>query len=493
MFKRFIPLYYFLLFASYFVVMASCSSPTETSKGSFLGMVILEGETDYSGITIALYDLAYLDTTIIRINNQYPQIGVHINQHTEFDHRFQSPAKYTETLVDGSFELTEIPTGKYNFVAMKDGWGFKYLYEVEITKGDNELSQQIVLFTEQHISGIMQVDITVETDHHLVIDNDTDFVPGTNLTIHSGAVIRINPGVDLTILGTMSAQGEENTMFWITSNDGFSQDFIPNALNRNEIEFYNSIELSPLASVSDDLIEWGKLDTGNKLLESMVPDLTIQHLRCKNNNGAILVSDTFDIIIRNINCSFSENDSNGGIVAFNINKINLSNSILTRNYNGIYFKDCDNVSIVNSSFSNNHKGILGLTINGLIQNNKFSSQIEFDIELTSYLTGEHLVIELNEICSNNGIRLFTQGSHHSVNDLEVNRNNMRCSDLFLEWNGSALSLSHVIMLNENYFRGLVSLEEILLYIIDKNVIPDIFVTLVINGVSEFPWSEAGIQ
>lgn len=39
-----------------------------------------------------------------------------------------------------------------------------------------------------------------------------------------GAVVRINPGKDLTIHGNLKAQGEENNMFWITSNAGFEND-----------------------------------------------------------------------------------------------------------------------------------------------------------------------------------------------------------------------------------------------------------------------------
>ncbi len=49
---------FFLLSFSFFLV--SCSSSTEVSKGSISGTVHLEGETDHSEITVAVYDLAYL-------------------------------------------------------------------------------------------------------------------------------------------------------------------------------------------------------------------------------------------------------------------------------------------------------------------------------------------------------------------------------------------------------------------------------------------------
>ena len=43
----------------------ACSSTTEVSKGSLTGNINLEGLEDHSGIIVALYDLAYLDTTIV--------------------------------------------------------------------------------------------------------------------------------------------------------------------------------------------------------------------------------------------------------------------------------------------------------------------------------------------------------------------------------------------------------------------------------------------
>ena len=319
-----------LIFVSCFIVLTSCDTSTEVSKGDLTGNVQLEGETDHSGIVIALYELAYLDTTIVRINNQYPQIGVHINQHTEFDHRLQLPIKSTETLADGSFEITKIATGTYNLVAIKDGFGFKYLYEIEINEGENTLTpnpsprgrgevplekgeskgvysnrlseltfsvistameksnsqlpfpishrtSDLTLYPELHISGNIQENITVLPDHHLIIDDNTDIVPGTSLTIHSGAVIRINPGVDLTIHGNLLAQGEENNMFWITSNDGFESSLLLTTyFPREELLLYNSMELSSIASVSDDLIEWGKWDYANTSLLNQVNNLHIQ-------------------------------------------------------------------------------------------------------------------------------------------------------------------------------------------------------------------------
>jgi len=45
---------------------------TESKTGTLTGTVLLEGKQDQSGISVALYKLAELDTTILRYNREYP-------------------------------------------------------------------------------------------------------------------------------------------------------------------------------------------------------------------------------------------------------------------------------------------------------------------------------------------------------------------------------------------------------------------------------------
>jgi len=131
--------------------------------------------------------------------------------------------------------IENIPTGIYNLVAEKAGYGFRYILEIGINEGDNEISNDeftmfnfqlnpnerniknstITLYAEQHISGIIDYDVIVAPYHHLVVDSDVEFAPNTNFTIMPNAVVRINPGQDLIIHGNLTAQGEENNMFWI--------------------------------------------------------------------------------------------------------------------------------------------------------------------------------------------------------------------------------------------------------------------------------------
>lgn len=67
---------HFTFFILLLILLLSCSSPTESSTGSLSGTINLEDQTDHSGIVIGVYNLVELDTTITRINAEYPQNGI---------------------------------------------------------------------------------------------------------------------------------------------------------------------------------------------------------------------------------------------------------------------------------------------------------------------------------------------------------------------------------------------------------------------------------
>ena len=592
------PIYLFFL-----STIIACSSTTEISKGELSGVVNLEGLEDHSGIIVALYDLAYLDTTITRINNQYPQIGVKINQHTEFDHRLQSPVKYTETDVDGSFEITKIPTGNYSIVAMKAGWGFKYLYEIEIEKGDNQLSTltpnpsprgrgsvplekgeskgvyssvistpfdklrtgsmekshnsqltthnsklenrsvistpfdklrtgsmekshnsqltthnsklenrsvistpfdklrtgsmeksnlqlttnnstlenrsvistnmekshmpqrsdaDITLYEEVHISGNISNNIIIASDHHLIIDDHTVFIPNSSsLTIHPGAVIRINPGKDLTIHGNLLAQGEENNMFWITSNHGFDA-LTPNPsprgrgnvplwkgeekgvyLSRNfDLDLYNSFELSEICNIENDLISWGKFSFGNSI------NVNINNIHFINNeirnslSGIIIEGDDW-----RINNNLLSNLSENRAINFNNSQdIVIEENIINDCYIGIEFNNTINTIINNNYICHGQKGILiyNMCDSILVSHNQIEQFSAYCIEVYFY---SYPVIEHNNINSAYGILNTEYTGCSSIP--EIHNNNLNCTNIAIKNYGNCQVYD--IPAQNNYF------------------------------------------
>ena len=99
--------------------MGCSKSPTTPETGTLTGTVLLEGQTDHSGITVALYKLAELDTTILRYNREYPNVGFPISQATEFacppffgwNHRLSEVVAEANTKKYGSFKIENIFQG----------------------------------------------------------------------------------------------------------------------------------------------------------------------------------------------------------------------------------------------------------------------------------------------------------------------------------------------------------------------------------------------
>lgn len=110
----------FLPFSLFLLTCITCSkSPSENETVVFTGTVTLEGKQDHSGVTVSLYKPVELDTALVRINQQYPQIGVQISQETEFDHREHSPSYSTST---NALKIEDVTPGTYNVIAEKDSY-----------------------------------------------------------------------------------------------------------------------------------------------------------------------------------------------------------------------------------------------------------------------------------------------------------------------------------------------------------------------------------
>jgi hypothetical protein len=62
--------------------LACTKQPTSPDTFSLSGTVHLEGEEDHSGVTVALYELVELDTAVVRMQKEFPFVGVPISRLT---------------------------------------------------------------------------------------------------------------------------------------------------------------------------------------------------------------------------------------------------------------------------------------------------------------------------------------------------------------------------------------------------------------------------
>lgn len=187
----------------------SCS--TNANKGTISGTVMLVNDTDnpslnpvdYAGVTVALYKTAELDTTLVRINQQYPQIGVQITQETEFDHRNFNPLKVVSTDAEGKFRFPSLTAGNYNLVLWKTDWGIRYICSVRAEEKENNNLGTIELYPATSYNSTIVSEPTIfKSDHSYFVLTDVNFM--SSVEFQPRTQIFINPAAMLKFYGAVT-------------------------------------------------------------------------------------------------------------------------------------------------------------------------------------------------------------------------------------------------------------------------------------------------
>lgn len=210
-----------LLICFALLALLGCSSCSKPKTASLSGSVVLTNDSgdplldpvDFSGVTIALYAPAALDTTLVRLNTKHPQIGVIISQESEFDHRGAEPLKLTSSAADGSFLLEGVDAGTYNLAFISPEWGVRYVCGLQLAEGENRELASVVMFPVTSYGSYQEDDIVFQAEHNYLIEETAFFVG--NITIEPGALIYATAGSSLKMYGDLSTPVEgSNTEAW---------------------------------------------------------------------------------------------------------------------------------------------------------------------------------------------------------------------------------------------------------------------------------------
>lgn len=404
----------------------SCS--TKANKGTISGTVTLfndipdyyiENPMDFSGVTVALYKTAVLDTTLVRINQQYPQIGVQITQETEFDHRNFKPLKVTTTDAVGKFSFPSLTPGDYNLVIWKNEWGIRYICSVKAIEKENNNIGSIELYPETiYNSAIVSEPTTFQSDHSYFILTDVNFT--SSVEFQPRAQIFINSGCMLKFYGAVTTPEftSSRDMWKITSSkeiystspvtmdfDSYysAVNFYGDEINlRSGFVRYGSNGLTAINTNSTDINYMVLRDCGTAITIN-AGSLNAGYVVCFNCNAdGILytsnVGENFSVaiekcIIHNIsqkgisvekagnyninNCYFNNNNYSidirycSGIVEYN--EFNLSY------YYIFYYKNCYHNEIHYNNFYNSIMGIRPRNNINNINNNNFYGPTQYYI------------------------------------------------------------------------------------------------------------------
>jgi len=378
---KFCPL---ILLTIFVMLVFGCSKSTEGKSGKLSGTVILNNDTgnpaldpvDYAGVTVALYKPAELDTTFVRLNNTYPNLGVQVSQETEFDHRLQNPVKVTHTAGDGSFSLNNIKPGTYNLVVMKEGWGVRYLYDVDIAEGDNTVSSKnsedtisntdnkasysksvkenylmqksgsIELYPVTQLAGYINNPFEFKSNHSYLAINDASF---TGEVIFSpNSYIWINSGKKIYFYNLVSSPTIDNDFIKITSADK-----IYSSTRADSISRFYSFNFTEQAQFSGNRLNNIVFSHSTFGMVIKIAGITISNIVCSHCLQGLTIEQTNNVTITNCNVSQTDDPEQGGITLSDCSNTLCSNLIIKDCKVGIRQHSCDNGNIDNCYFCNN--------------------------------------------------------------------------------------------------------------------------------------------
>lgn len=427
----------FALTAMFLVLLcfSACNGNTSPKTCTFVGRVVLDNDsgdsaldpTDYSGIRVSLYELAVIDSVMQNAKSVFSGGGFPINQNSEFDHRDQTEVLHVFTNPDGSFKIPKVPYGEYNLVIRKDGWGYRYLYEIEINAEQIDLNHllskpgEMKLYPEIVVSGSIEGSHIIRDWHHLVISGDATFTPASSLTIGDNGVVRIEPGKKLDVMGLFNARGSAGNMFRITSD---AQDFIKTS-ERASTSSYLRFNLGASTQTANSSIAWGNFGPAQSAVAmSNIDNLTFEKCRFVSNNDGLLGSICRSISVKE---SFFKGQSNlnNALHYYMVDAGVVSGNIFLFSRAGMLLEEFCSQTIEDNVFINNEYGIEMFNCDPVVRYNYFRKN-DNGIRLTGRISP---TVERNYIDSNTGILIGFNGYYPNAIP-SIHHNNMVAGTYF---------------------------------------------------------------
>jgi hypothetical protein len=238
---------------------------SEVKTLSISGAVKLSGEADLAGITVALYPVAEIDTVLANMYAKFPSVGIPQTQAAFFDHRKAEAAYKTLTDVDGFYNFSKIPQTKYNLVAEKKGFGWRYIYEIS----EDGVVPDVVLYPELRLSGTLDAYTVWSANHHIVIANDVMVPDGGMLLIDKGAVVRFEGYNKLIVNGQLTTIGTADEMVWFTTN----------VLDKQNAANWQSLEIVGNSTISFARFDHADMGVYNKGAQSSYSQSVFRDIR----------------------------------------------------------------------------------------------------------------------------------------------------------------------------------------------------------------------
>ena len=341
--------YSFIVFIAIITILLfSCDSGTKTQKGVISGVISLEGQNDYSGITVMLYSAEIVPAKLKEINNQYPQLAFTLEDKHIFDHREWTPLFTVITNKSGAFSFPETIYGKYIIAYLKEGWGYNYLFDIELNAQEisvnNIQKKELILYPEIIVPASIEGSYSFLQNKCYIVENDVTALPNSTLNFAKDAKILIAPSKKINIYGNcFFPEGDEFT--FITSYSGIYSSSNIDLLNGEGIVYTGLMGTIKNLCITHQNTGLSIRTNGTTLSNLLVRDCVygISSLQVNNleiNNSAIMNNTSQDA---------------AAISNYTINGCNVQGNIFYNNYISLKHEIVKNAVVTNNAFINSSR------------------------------------------------------------------------------------------------------------------------------------------
>ena len=341
--------YSFIVFISIItILLISCDSGTKTQKGVISGVISLEGQNDYSGITVMLYSAEIVPAKLKEINNQYPQLAFTLEDKHIFDHREWTPLFTVITNKSGAFSFPETIYGKYIIAYLKEGWGYNYLFDIELNAQEisvnNIQKKEFILYPEIIVPASIEGSYSFLQNKCYIVENDVTALPNSTFNFAKDAKILIAPSKKINIYGNcFFPEGDEFT--FITSYSGIYSSSNIDLLNGEGIVYTGLMGTIKNLCITHQNTGLSIRTNGTTLSNLLVRNCVygISSLQVNNleiNNSAIMNNTSQDA---------------AAISNYTINGCNVQGNIFYNNYISLKHEIVKNAVVTNNAFINSSR------------------------------------------------------------------------------------------------------------------------------------------
>ncbi|GAB4379218.1 MAG: hypothetical protein Kow0042_28370 [Calditrichia bacterium] len=317
----------FLIFNLAFIILfLSCSKEsTKPETVTFSGKVTLEGRTDHSGVKVSLYKPVALDTALVRINQQYPNIGVQISQETEFDHREHTPVYSTTTNATGNWKIENVTPGDYNVVAEKDSFGWKTIFKTSGTQHNMNFKNTINL----NQIDFSQNNIVIPPESYVQIVQNLLLNKNVVLTIGEGSIVEFKNNSELQIEGEFILNGSAKARITVYGGSNSSSRIQMGSNSKATFQYVNFQDFNSslyLKGANAITIKYCRFKKGANALESVqTAYFKMENCIITDMEDGLLLNHTHSELYKNIISKITKS----GILSLNEKNAVWKNNIIS--------------------------------------------------------------------------------------------------------------------------------------------------------------------